>query len=272
MGCGASSQKNGSDDVSPRGGTSDPRQAAAEDHRASGTVDPTSRTPGRSTIMDGQTTAHNGAGTGTTGTGAPAGTAGATPGTHGTAATGAGANTTGAGATTTGNGDTNGATAVNLHTITDLRGCRVTTVIQNRNKVETMCRWLDNVIRFRDDNHGVFPSPNRAGAAAMNPSTRDGEPPRGDTASVSSRGGVLGGRAGNEMSTYSQGFLGVSTTMQSQGANMTTAAMQGSEGAPEESSMTPIRPPTGHQPPLQTTGATTPAPEATSAVVVKEAA
>lgn len=243
MGCGASSQKNGSDDISPRG--NDLRHATAtDDRRTSSTVDPSSRTPGKSTTGDAIAPTSTGAGGNNNGpaSGAVGGTgANGASTTGGVAANGTGGTTAAAAAN-----DANGAAAVNLHTITDLRGCRVTTVIQNRNKVETMCRWLDNVIRFRDENHGQFPSPNRAGVASTNPAPREPEPARGDTASVSSRGTVLGGRAGNEMSTYSQGFLGVSTTMQSQGANMTTAAMQGSDGAGEESSMTPMRPQTGN--------------------------
>ena len=107
------------------------------------------------------------------------------------------------------------------YTITDSRGCRVVTMIQNRVKVETMCKWLDNVLRSRDEAGGVFRS---IDAHRENPLIRDDV--GRETSSVSSRAGQS--RVSEQSMTV---FLNVSTTHDMQSRTMvgTTAAQGGSQ-------------------------------------------
>lgn len=107
------------------------------------------------------------------------------------------------------------------YTISDSRGCRVVTMIQNRVKVETMCKWLDNVLRSREEAGGVFRS---IDAHREHPLTRDDV--GRETSSVSSRAGQS--RVSEQSMTV---FLNVSTTHDMQSRTMvgTTAAQGGSQ-------------------------------------------
>lgn len=132
------------------------------------------------------------------------------------------------------------------HVMTDSRGATVSTVIQNRSKVETMCKWVDNVLKARVTTGGIFANPQDGRTRRAPP-----VPPQdqvttssvgGDTASVSSR------HAANSRTEYgsmaSNGLMGVSTTAhgasasQSRG-NLTVVAQRGSDE--EDPNFSPTR-------------------------------
>lgn len=133
-------------------------------------------------------------------------------------------------ALTNGTTNTANANAFATYTITDQRGCKVTTVIQNKSKVETMCRWLDNVLKSRDDSGGKFANPQTSGRSnqSANPTTSAAQDANRDTSSISSR--TVFHKSTEYGSMASQTFLGVSTFGGSQSrGNATTAAVHGSD-------------------------------------------
>lgn len=134
------------------------------------------------------------------------------------------------------------------HVMTDSRGAKVSTVIQNKSKVDTMCKWADNVLKARVASGGVFANPQDGRTRR---SQQPAAPPEhaattssvgGDTASVSSR------HAANSRTEYgsmaSNGLMGVSTTAQGASAsqsrgNLTVVAQRGSDE--EDPNFSPTR-------------------------------
>jgi hypothetical protein len=134
------------------------------------------------------------------------------------------------------------------HVMTDSRGAKVSTVIQNKSKVDTMCKWVDNVLKARVASGGIFANPQdgrtrKAAAAPPQDQVAATSSAGGDTASVSSR------HAANSRTEYgsmaSNGLMGVSTTAQgASGAsqsrgNLTMVAQRGSDE--EDPTFSPTR-------------------------------
>jgi hypothetical protein len=137
--------------------------------------------------------------------------------------------------------------AFTTHIMVDSRGAKVSTVIQNKSKVETLCKWADNVLKARAAAGGTFSNPQdgRARRNVAAASTQDQTSVAGDTASVSSRHNA----AANSRTEYGSmasngGLLGVSTTAhgattsQSRG-NLTMIAHRGSDE--EDPQLSPTR-------------------------------
>lgn len=226
MGCGASSL--------PQDGADTHGHSGAKDGGGKGaTGEATRQAEDKNGGEDGNR--RGGAGNGADGQATAAGTAGA-PGAGGHSST-----------TSQGMSTAAAASSFSTHVITDQRGCKVSTVIQNRNKVETMCKWADNVLKARSAAGGVFLNPQDGRirrSQVSQPQESNGSQSAGssmanavdttrDTASVSSRHGGVS-RATEYGSMVSNTFLGVSTTgaggnSQSRG-NLTNVAQHGSEG------------------------------------------
>lgn len=139
------------------------------------------------------------------------------------------------------------------HVMIDSRGAKVSTVIQNKGKVETLCKWADNVLKARSAGGGVFPNPQdgrvrKSQGASAPQQDQQTTSSAGDTASVSSRHNA-GATSRTEYGSIASnaGLLGVSTTAQGAASsvsrgNLTVAAQRGSDD--EEPQLSPMRPET----------------------------
>ena len=76
--------------------------------------------------------------------------------------------------------------------IIDSRGCRVTTSIQSKPKVDSICKWLDQAKKFREETASSGPLHNPQDAASKPKEPQTEPTPRDkDTSSVSSKQGLL---------------------------------------------------------------------------------
>jgi hypothetical protein len=77
-----------------------------------------------------------------------------------------------------------------IYTIIDGCGCRVASCIQSKPKVDSVCRWIDQARKFRQDVGGILQNPQDSGARAKDPAT---EPTPRETSSVSSNNKLAAG-------------------------------------------------------------------------------